>query len=114
MKFNWWKLKQEKKMAKKTIVTFTQGEAPKPKRLASGMIALRSPVPFLVPAGKSKDIDLGIAADVILLTSTGTVFAPNQNIVVTVVNKTDVAEKYEAGDTIGRALPIIPVEYDIA
>jgi hypothetical protein len=114
MMFNWWKPKQEKKMAKKNVVTFTSGETPKPKRLASGFIGFRPSVPFSVPANSSKDVKLEISADVVLLTETGNLIAPGQLITLTVYNKTTSTVNYETTDVIGRALPIFAVDYDVA
>jgi len=99
-------------MAKKNVVAFSVSDMPKPKKLASGLIGLRSPVDFIVAPNKSEVIDLKTRCNVMLLTQGG-VFEPGKNIVVVVKNEELTPEKYAAGDVIARAYVLFPVDYEI-
>ena len=104
-------------MAKKSAVTFTASDMPKPKRLASGLIGLRAPIDFKVLPGKVEAIDLNTKCNTLLLLAEGIfaqgIFAPGTNIVIRVQNFSDVIETYVAGDVIARAYPLFPVDYEI-
>jgi hypothetical protein len=100
-------------MAKKNIVTFTTSDMPKPKKLASGLIGLRSPIDFTVGPGKTELVDLDTKTSTLLITADG-VFEPGKNIVITVKNELDVPVNYAAGDVIARAYPLFGEDYEIA
>lgn len=104
----------ENKMFDFETITFPlAGDAPKPKKLASGLIGFRSPFDFTLAPKQTKTVDLQMTCSVSLLTMAGGVIEQGKNIVVTVVNDTQEPLQIAYGDVIARAYPLVTPDYEI-
>lgn len=95
----------------KHVVKFVGGEF-KPKRLASGLIGFKAPLDVIVKPGETIIIDFKMACDHMLVFEKNAV-EPGQNIIGRLTNVTQETLKYETGEIIARAYPLIAFEFDI-
>lgn len=105
--------KKEHHMAKKNVVTFTKGETPAPRKLASGLIGLRTPIAFTVAPDAEHKLKLDIASDAVLFLNDGGFVPSGQNITLLVRNTSGATVEYQPGDVVARALPIFFTEYEV-
>lgn len=116
--------KEEEKMAKKkTTVKFARTDAPKPKKMPSGLIGICAPIPMTLRPNQRIDIDLGLKCDHALVLVPGKV---NPDRVVVAPGAPLTLEKafasvteetpLEVGDVLFTACPLVLVagdEYEV-
>ena len=95
----------------KHVVKFVGGEF-KPRRLASGLIGFRTPLDVMVKPGETIIIDFNMACDHMLVFEKNAV-EPGQNLVGRLTNVTTETLKYEVGEVVARAYPLVAFDFDI-
>lgn len=102
----------EIKMAKKPVVKFTLGDAPKPSKNGLGLIGLRVPHPVVLSPGGSLTINFGLSCDKPLILIPGK-FRPDTVIAeagktITLTGHGNVQENshFEFGEVVCYAAPI--------
>ncbi len=101
----------------KVVIKFTDVEY-KPRRLASGLIGLRAPVNIQIDYTKSAMVDLQMVCSVPLLVvsefqTEPMIIQPQGKIVISLTNDHGEPIRFEAGEIIARAYPLLPVDYEI-
>lgn len=112
----WYRSTRENEMHK---VKFELGDAPKPRKLENGLIALRAPLGLVLKKGTAR-INLGVKCDHALLLLPGRVkpivachtVMPNQPVTVDVTIDED--QLFETGETILYASPLGASDFEVA
>ena len=102
---------KETSMPPKFPVKFTGGDY-KPKQLASGLIGFRAPFNITLGPSHVMPVNLKMTCNVALLTMTGGVIAPGQEINVTALARPE-GSSFQAGEVFTRAYPLLPQDYEI-
>jgi hypothetical protein len=77
------------------------------------VLGFRAPTAFQVPAGEALVVDFRTTCSVGLLTPEGLIEA-GRNITFTVRGGLSGVARYDQGEVVFRAFPLIPPDYDIA
>lgn len=107
-------------MAKKTVVSFIRGDAPKPTKNSSGLITLRSPFPLTLKPQAWARIDFSMTCNFPLLVTGGltssdtVVFPAGQNIVCGVKNPSFTDDLIlDIGTGVLTVIPVVSPEFEI-
>jgi hypothetical protein len=112
------RFKRQEEREQMHTVKFDLGDAPKPRKLENGLLALRAPLSLDLKAGQAH-LDLGIKCDHALLLLPGRVdpgqanfVMPGNRISLTVTVKGD--QIFDFGETVIYAVPLGIGDYEVA